>query len=103
MNKTLNNIVDSLIIDNLENRKTIEEINLKLLIIDKAKENSDTLYTNLKKENDEIILNKIDIINELENRIEKLTLEYTTSEKELIQKISNVTLKFNQTHTDFNN
>lgn len=84
MNKTLNNKVDSLIIDNLENRKTIEEINLKLLIIDKAKENSDTLYTNLKKENDEIILNKIDIINELENRIEKLTLEYTTSEKELI-------------------
>lgn len=57
----------------------------------------------LKQETDSIISNKSDTINELENKIQKLKIDYTTIENELNQKVSDLTLKYDQTNYDFNN
>jgi len=69
MIKLLNNKIDKLSLNIMELTREVEELSLKLAILDKSKENTENMYRILKQESDEIIFNKTNIIKELEEKI----------------------------------
>lgn len=69
MIKLLSSKIDKLNLNVMELNREIEELNMRLSILEKSKENSDNMYRILKQETDEIIFNKTNIIKELEEKI----------------------------------
>lgn len=69
MIKLLNGKIDKLSLNIMELTRELDELSLKLSILEKSKENTENMYRILKQESDEIIFNKTNIIKELEEKI----------------------------------
>jgi len=69
MIKMLNNKINKLNLNVMELSKEVDDLNMKLSILEKSRENTENMYRILKQETDEVIFNKTNTIKELEEKI----------------------------------